>query len=95
MLELSVGRCGGREGVGDVGGPPRDPLKGGVSLLLLDCEGRSSCDAPTLTSFPLSQNVFHADAFDSGEKVAPFCSRYQVPQQHVKRVRSVLIHSGE
>ena len=32
MLELSVGRCGGREGVGDVGGPPRDPLKGVLPL---------------------------------------------------------------
>jgi hypothetical protein len=27
MLELSVGSCRGREGVGNVGGPPRDPLK--------------------------------------------------------------------
>ena len=32
MLELSVGRCGIREGIGDVGGPPRDPLKGVLPL---------------------------------------------------------------
>ena len=34
MLELSVGRCGIREGIGDVGGPPRDPLKGALPLPL-------------------------------------------------------------
>ncbi len=55
MLELSVGRCGGREWIGSVGGPPRDPLKGNLPLPFpLPFHGANvTCGLPLSLDLPL------------------------------------------